>query len=104
MRLGENIVSGFYAIGIPFGSKLRKHINAALIELKETSFFEELKIKWFDSRSQCSVEPKTSSSNSTTNIGLTELTGLFVVISIAIVIALVIGLFECVIRKRLQST
>ena len=43
-----------YGIATPVGSELIKSLNVAIMQLREEGFLDELKLKWWQEKSECS--------------------------------------------------
>ncbi|CAF2022733.1 unnamed protein product [Rotaria magnacalcarata] len=103
IRIGENINTEDYGIATPLGSDLREVINIAVVELAQIGFLKQLKKKWFNERSECKTLG-TRHKKFTEVLNFHKVAGIFVILFIGVSLAILIALFEFLVKTKRDST
>ena len=78
-------------------------MNTAVLELIDNGFLDQLKQKWFRERSQCRTTA-TSNSKDITTLQLADVAGIFYILIIGLVLAVIIAFFEFLLKAKLDSS
>lgn len=83
------------------GSKIRAPLSEAILKLQETGVLQQLKDRWWKHKGggQCTSKPSTP----LTELGLRNLGGVFVVLLVGSIFALLLGLCEFLVKTRMSS-
>lgn len=96
MQVGNNLDSKGYGIAVPINAPYRKQINEAILKMQEMGILHTLKDRWWKQKhggGQCTKD-KLSDDAAATEMGLDNVGGVFVVLAVGVLLALLIAICE----------
>lgn len=90
-----------YGIGLPKDSPYNKQLSQAILELLHEGYMDRLERKWFESPRVC--EEQHFSLDSVTQLGLADMGGVFIIVSVGVGISLIVLVIEWLFASYLTT-
>ncbi|KAJ7387560.1 hypothetical protein OS493_000891 [Desmophyllum pertusum] len=98
-RLLNNLLQAKgYGIGLQKNSPYTNKISVAILALRERTFIEKTRRKWWDERSQC-PKPSQSKTGTTQSLDVDNMAGVFLVLLSGVIVSLVLVVIEIRCKK-----
>ncbi|XP_064489101.1 glutamate receptor ionotropic, kainate 2-like [Ornithodoros turicata] len=101
-QIGGLLDSKGYGIATPSGSPYRTHLSSAILQLQEKGTLQELKDRWWkvDAHHRCADDGSQVKPGSASELGLSKVGGVFVVLLAGLGLACVIAFAEFICKTR----
>ncbi|ESO06204.1 hypothetical protein HELRODRAFT_64965, partial [Helobdella robusta] len=103
MKVGGNLDSKGYGIGMQQGSDLKDRITLTVLELHEGGELTKLETKWWQEKGECPVKEVTLK-KLTSSLKLQNTLGIFYILIAGLVLALILVVLEISYASKMEST
>ncbi|CAN8032515.1 unnamed protein product, partial [Ixodes persulcatus] len=100
-QLGDTFGVRSFAVAVPKGSSLRKHLDEAIAHLSETGELEKLKEKWWTQKSYCQYPERKKDE---TVMPLDNFIGVFFILGGGVALGILVGLIEFIYKCCVRSS
>lgn len=100
-QLGDTFGVRSFAVAVPKGSSLRKHLDEAIAHLSETGELERLKKKWWTQKSYCQYPERKKDE---TVMPLDNFIGVFFILGGGVALGILVGLIEFIYKCCVRSS
>lgn len=101
MQLGDTFGVRSFAVAVPKGSSLRKHLDEAIAHLSETGELDKLKKKWWTQKSYCQYPERKKDE---TVMPLDNFIGVFFILGGGVALGILVGLIEFIYKCCVRSS